>query len=130
MKTYVLTVLIVLVSSNMVFGQEITVAELQKQINEIKQELRLLQIDHSVLKTEYIKLLTAQLIAQQPQQQPMQVPQQPSPKQPQQVSVAGVPIDIGDNPVIGSESAKLILIEFTDYQCSFCSSYVESVNKV
>jgi len=46
-----------------------------------------------------------------------------SPQQPPQVDIKGVEFDIGDNPVLGSESARLILVEFTDYQCQFCGRY-------
>ena len=30
--------------------------------------------------------------------------------------VAGVELDLGDNPVKGERSARLVLVEFTDYQ--------------
>jgi len=46
-----------------------------------------------------------------------------APQQPPQVDIKGIKFDIGDNPVLGSESAKLILVEFTDYQCPFCGRY-------
>jgi protein-disulfide isomerase len=42
---------------------------------------------------------------------------------PPSVDVKGVEFAIGDNPVIGSDSAKLIMLEFTDYQCPFCGRY-------
>ena len=32
-------------------------------------------------------------------------------------------IDIGDNPVLGSDSARFILVKFADYLCSFCGRY-------
>ena len=50
----------------------------------------------------------------------------PLPKTPTtspQINVKDVEFDIGDNPVLGSESAQLILVEFTDYQCPFCGRY-------
>ena len=51
----------------------------------------------------------------------------PLPKQqnaPQPNNVKGIEFEIGDNPVLGSKSARLILVEFTDYQCQFCGRYV------
>ena len=37
----------------------------------------------------------------------------------------GFDIDIGDNPVLGSGNAKLILIKFNDYLCPVCGAYVK-----
>jgi len=121
-KAFFLAVVFVFISANSVFCQT-GEAELRKEIAALKEELRLLQIDHSDLKTIMIKLMSAQLLAAQQNPQPApSIPSQPQ-QQPPQVSVAGVTFDIGDNPVMGSESSKLILIEFTDYQCPFCGRY-------
>ena len=35
-----------------------------------------------------------------------------------------VVLDLGGNPTKGSAGAALTLVEFTDYQCPFCSRYV------
>lgn len=32
-------------------------------------------------------------------------------------------VDVGDLPVMGKESAKVTVIEFSDYQCPFCSRF-------
>jgi protein-disulfide isomerase len=48
--------------------------------------------------------------------------QQPRPIQ-MGPNVKDVVLDLGSNPVRGSASAKVILVEFTDYQCPFCSRY-------
>jgi len=40
------------------------------------------------------------------------------------INVKDVEFEIGDNPVLGNGSAKLILVEFTDYQCAFCGRHV------
>lgn len=40
-----------------------------------------------------------------------------------------VKVEIGDSPKKGSESAKVVLVEFTDYQCPFCSRYYEQTYK-
>lgn len=47
-------------------------------------------------------------------------------KQPEK-NVRGVEIKIGDNPVNGSESAGLIIVEFSDYTCSHCAHYVKDI---
>ena len=36
--------------------------------------------------------------------------------------------DLGTNPIKGKKSAKLTLIEFTDYQCPFCSRHVKNTH--
>jgi protein-disulfide isomerase len=38
--------------------------------------------------------------------------------------VGGKIFDLGDNPVRGEATARLTLVEFTDYQCPYCSRYV------
>ena len=48
---------------------------------------------------------------------------QPQPQQPPQVNIEGIEFEIGNNPILGKESARLILVEFTDYQCPFCGRY-------
>lgn len=47
-------------------------------------------------------------------------------KQPEK-DVRGVEIDFGGNPVKGSESAGLIIVEFSDYSCSHCAHYVNNI---
>ena len=52
-----------------------------------------------------------------------QQPKQPSQPQPKPIDIKGIGFGIGENPILGSESAKLIVVEFIDYQCSYCSEY-------
>ena len=39
-------------------------------------------------------------------------------------NIKDVEFEIGGNPVLGSGNAKLIMVEFTDYECPFCGRYV------
>jgi len=79
--------------------------DIRQELNEIKKTQQAIQKDL----TE-IKALLSRITAQQ----------QP----PLQTNIKGTEFDIGENPVFGSESAKFILVEFTDYQCPFCCRYV------
>lgn len=38
-----------------------------------------------------------------------------------------VVVDIDDDPWLGSDKAKVVVIEFTDMQCSFCARHVQKV---
>lgn len=50
--------------------------------------------------------------------------QRPSnPATPPEVNVRGMEFELGANPVKGSSSSKLILVDFTEYQCPFCGRY-------
>jgi protein-disulfide isomerase len=35
----------------------------------------------------------------------------------------GVTVQLGDSPILGSPTAPLTMVEFTDYQCFFCRQY-------
>jgi len=34
-----------------------------------------------------------------------------------------VDVEIGDSPVLGNKSAKVVIVEFTDYECPFCGRH-------
>jgi protein-disulfide isomerase len=87
-------------------------ADIRQEIEEIKQTQQTLKDDLTIIKALVSSLLNAQPSAPQP-----------SPQQPPQPNIIGTEFNIGDNPVLGNESAKLILVEFTDYQCPFCGRY-------
>ena len=109
LKSFILTVVFVLGASCILFSQAAE-SDLRRDVDELKLEVQLLQNDISELKAILIQLAT--LLQPQPQQQ-----------QPQQVDIRGRVFDIGDNPVAGSESAKLIMVEFSDYQCPYCGRF-------
>jgi protein-disulfide isomerase len=54
------------------------------------------------------------------QARPAAAPAAPAPPA---VNVKDVVFDIGDNAVRGSETAKVTIIEFSDYQCGYCAKY-------
>jgi len=49
-------------------------------------------------------------------------------RQPAATDVQNVVLTIGGYPSKGSQSAKLILIEFTDYQCPFCGRHFQETS--
>lgn len=73
--------------------QQTTTDDLQKQIEALKAQMKAVQKD-----LDEIKALLAPLRVQQP----------PPPE--------NVALDLGTRPVKGEPSAKLTLVEFTDYQ--------------
>ena len=86
----------------------------QDSISDLKEFLEDLQKNQQEMRLEMqeIKSLLSRLTLPKTQNAP-----QPN-------NVKDIEFEIGDNPVLGSSRAKLILVEFTDYECSFCSRYV------
>ncbi len=39
----------------------------------------------------------------------------------------GSELELGNKPALGSENARLIMIEFTDYECPFCGRYSREI---
>jgi len=103
-------VITVLLTTCFMFAQTAE-ADLRQEVDEIRQNQETIQNDLSEIKALLLKLVTAQHAAPR------------TPQQPPQVNIKGTTFDIGDNRVLGSESARVIIVEFTDYQCSFCGRY-------
>jgi protein-disulfide isomerase len=84
-------------------------ADVRKDIDELKRGQKAIQGELTEIKALLKKLTT---------------PPVPAPAPTPEASIKGVEFDIGDNLVKGSDKAKLILVEFTDYQCPFCGRFV------
>ena len=93
------------------FGQQPEAEQsLKKEVEALKQG----QVQIRKQLEEIMQLLRARPAAAAPR---------PAPAVP---SVRGKVFDLGDNPVMGESGAKLTLIEFTDYQCGFCSRHARN----
>ena len=77
---------------------------LRKELNELKQDQKSLHEDLKMIKDLLLR------------------GQRPS-SPPSQADVRDVEFELGDNPVKGSDTALLVIVEFSDYQCSFCKRH-------
>jgi protein-disulfide isomerase len=108
LRRLVLAMLLLFLSGQyFVFAQD-TPHDLKKEIEELKQGQKSMQEDLEMIKK----------ILPQGQQKPV----------PHQVNVNNVEFEIGKNPTKGDDSAPLILVEFSDYQCSFCARYTKDTS--
>jgi len=101
-----LIMLLLIFSGQTIFAGEST-TELKKEIEELKQGQKALQEDLKMIKNLLVQ-----------GNKPFQKPSPP------QANVSDVEFELGNNPEKGSESAPLVLVEFSDYQCSFCARHV------
>ena len=107
---FIVSVFFLLLAACVMFAQPAE-PDLRQEIDDIKQNQQAIQQDLSE-----IKALLSKLAAQNPLQKP-------AAQQPPQIDIKGIEFNIGDNPILGKESARLILVEITDYQCPFCGRY-------
>ena len=111
LKTFILAVVLISTTAGVLFSQT-PALDLRRELDELKQNLWLIQKDLLEIKL----MLSRQVVAGQ---QPAINPQMPPP----QIDIAGVEFDIGGSHILGSESAKFIMVEFSDYECSFCGRH-------
>ncbi len=50
--------------------------------------------------------------------------------QPDQQAPSAVKVDVGVNPARGNKNAKVVLIEFSDFECPFCSRVVPTMDQI
>jgi protein-disulfide isomerase len=43
---------------------------------------------------------------------------------------SNIQVDVGNSPVMGGESAKVTIVEFSDFQCPFCSRAAKTVSEL
>jgi protein-disulfide isomerase len=104
--TILIVMLLLLGVHNIVIAKDIT-PELKKELDEIKEGQKALH--------EEIKFIKDMLLKGNNPTMPV----------PSRAFVYNVEFELGDNPVIGNESAPLVVIEFSDYQCSFCARHTK-----
>jgi len=86
-----------------VFGQE-TIPDQKKETDELSTEQKALRKDMETIKRLMLK---SQKSAR--------------PK----INVRDVEFELGNNPVKGSNSARLVIVEFSDYSCHYCARHAK-----
>ena len=79
--------------------------------SDLKKELDDLKTDQKALHEEIQMIKKLLLQGQKPM--------------PSQAKVQNVEIELNDNPAQGNEGAPLVIVEFSDYQCSFCARHTQ-----
>jgi protein-disulfide isomerase len=105
LKVGLSTLLLLVVPSGRVFGQEST-QKLEEEIQALKrgQEEIFRQL------AEIKMLIQGRQVAPVP------------------ASVRDVPVDLKGHPIQGSETAKVTLVEFSDYQCPYCGRHARETH--
>jgi len=98
-------ILLFLYCCNITFAQT---ADIHQEIDELKQGQQAIQRE-----LQEIRSLLEKIAAQTERPLPPAGP-----------AIKDVEFEIGDIPVKGDAAAKLILVEFTDYECPYCGRYV------
>ena len=106
-KLAVAMFLLIFSGQYVVFARD-TAPDLKKEIEELKQGQKAMQEDLKMIKNLLLQ-------GQKPIQRPV----------PPQVNVRDIEFELGDNPAQGNDSAPLVLVEFSDYQCTFCARYTK-----
>jgi Tfp pilus assembly protein PilN len=94
-KRTAITVVLALGASIVCFSQEPAAPDLQKEIEALKQEQQEMRKE-----LQQIKMLLQRLMTPRSQE----------------TVVRGVQFELGNNPIRGKDTAKVTLIDFTDYQ--------------
>ena len=100
-----IVLLVLFVCSGAVISAQTPDADLRHEIEELKQGQAGIRQELQEIRSLLEKLAT--------------------PQRPAGPVAKDVEFEIGDNPVKGNTAAKLILVEFTDYQCPFCGRFVK-----
>jgi protein-disulfide isomerase len=87
---------------SLVWAEDLSTEDLGKQIKELNKTVQSMQRDLQDIKDMLVR------------RAPATPPEE-------------VVFDLGDNPARGERTAKLILIEFSDYQCTYCARYIRDM---
>jgi len=113
LKACIIAAILISTPGGVLFSQT-PAFDIRREIDELKQNMWLIQKDLLEIKL----MLSRQPVAgQQPALQ--QQPQMPPP----QMDIAGVGFDLEGAHILGSISAKLVMVEFSDYECPFCGRH-------